>query len=48
MPSNGIIFSDGIETDFLDFNSGATAEIGLAEEKAVLVLNRNTSKRPTL
>ncbi|MFD2586029.1 sugar kinase [Croceitalea marina] len=43
MPSNGIIFSDGIETDFLDFNSGATAEIGLAKEKAVLVLNRNTT-----
>lgn len=43
MPSNGIIFSDGIETDFLDFNSGATAEIGLAKEKAVLVFNRNTT-----
>ncbi|PIB38408.1 sugar kinase [Maribacter sp. 4G9] len=43
MPSNGIIFSDGIESDFLEFNSGSTAEIGLAEEKAVLVLNRNTT-----
>lgn len=38
MPNNGIIFSDGIETDFLKFNSGAIATIGIAEEKANLVL----------
>ena len=37
MPSNGIIFSDGIETDFLNFNSGTTAIIGTAKEKAKLV-----------
>jgi NAD kinase len=37
MPSNGIIFSDGIETDFLKFNSGAIATIGIAEETAKLV-----------
>ena len=38
MPNNGIIFSDGIETDFLKFNSGAIATIGIADEKANLVL----------
>ncbi|RZK09167.1 MAG: sugar kinase [Flavobacterium sp.] len=37
MPNNGLIFSDGIETDFLKFNSGAIATIGIAEEKANLV-----------
>jgi hypothetical protein len=37
MPVNGVIFSDGIESDFLQFNSGAIASIGIAEEKAVLV-----------
>ncbi len=37
MPANGVIFSDGIETDFLKFNSGSIAKIGLAEEAANLV-----------
>lgn len=37
MPTSGIIFSDGIEADFLKFNSGAIATIGLAHESAVLV-----------
>jgi hypothetical protein len=39
MPSAGIIFSDGIETDFLRFNSGSIVTIGIAAEKATLVLN---------
>ncbi len=39
MPQNGVIFSDGIEKDFLKFNSGAIAEVGLASERANLVLN---------
>ncbi|MBT2621452.1 NAD(+)/NADH kinase [Chryseobacterium sp. ISL-6] len=39
MPNNGFIFSDGIEKDFLQFNSGATAEIRLSDEEAVLVIN---------
>lgn len=39
MPNNGFIFSDGIEQDFLQFNSGATAEIRLSDEVAVLVIN---------
>ncbi|MBL0742007.1 NAD(+)/NADH kinase [Chryseolinea lacunae] len=37
MPSNGIIFSDGVEADFLAFNAGTTVEIGLAKHKARLV-----------
>ncbi len=40
MPSNGIIFSDGVETDFLRFNSGSIASVGLAEETANLVLKK--------
>ncbi|CAG1021793.1 hypothetical protein DOJK_01247 [Patescibacteria group bacterium] len=39
MPNNGVIFSDGIESDFLQFNSGAIATIGIAPEKAVLVIS---------
>ncbi|GAB0154796.1 NAD(+)/NADH kinase [Chryseobacterium sp. Alg-005] len=39
MPNNGFIFSDGIEQDFLQFNSGATAEIKFSDEEAVLVMN---------
>jgi NAD kinase len=38
MPTSGIIFSDGIETDFLKFNSGAIATIGIAPETAELVM----------
>lgn len=38
MPAHGIIFSDGIEKDFLHFNSGAIATIGLAPERARLVI----------
>ena len=38
MPSNGIIFSDGIETDFLKFNSGSIATIGIANETATIVV----------
>jgi hypothetical protein len=37
MPENGVIFSDGIEKDFLEFNSGTQATIGVAERKGVLV-----------
>lgn len=38
MPRKGIIFSDGIESDFLNFNSGSKVEIGIAEEKANLII----------
>ncbi len=39
MPSNGVIFSDGVEKDFLKFNSGAIATIGIAKETAEIVMN---------
>jgi NAD kinase len=38
MAENGVIFSDGIEKDFLEFNSGSRAVIGLAEQTGVLVV----------
>ncbi len=38
MPQNGVIFSDGIESDFLEFNSGTRAVIGLAEKKVNLIV----------
>jgi NAD kinase len=38
MPENGTIFSDGIETDCLAFNSGAIATIGVAERRGLLVV----------
>ena len=37
MAENGVIFSDGIEKDFLEFNSGTKAVIGIAEKKGSLV-----------
>lgn len=40
MPTGGIIFSDGIEADFLKFNSGAIVTIGIAAETANIVLNK--------
>lgn len=39
MPTKGVIFSDGIESDFLKFNSGSVVEIGVAEEKANLIIS---------
>jgi NAD kinase len=37
MPDYGVIFSDGIESDYLAFNSGSIATIQLAERKAHLI-----------
>ena len=37
MPENGVVFSDGIESDYLQFNSGTEATISLAEKKGHLV-----------
>ncbi|TRC11263.1 hypothetical protein FEA41_12860, partial [Mannheimia haemolytica] len=31
MPENGVIFSDGIEDDYLQFNAGCIAHIGIAD-----------------
>jgi hypothetical protein len=38
MPSGGVIFSDGVEADYLQFNSGATVTVGAAAETAQLVV----------
>ncbi|GGG00319.1 sugar kinase [Paenibacillus albidus] len=38
MPENGVIFSDGVESDFLEFNSGVEATISLAEKRGQLVV----------
>lgn len=37
MPEHGVIFSDGIESDYLRFTAGMTAQIGLAAQAGVLV-----------
>lgn len=37
MPQNGVIFSDGVESDYVAFNSGAVAKVGLAPETLALV-----------
>ncbi|MEN6621664.1 MAG: sugar kinase [Smithella sp.] len=38
MPERGVIFSDGIEHDFLEFNSGAQATVSVAGKKGRLVV----------
>lgn len=39
MPSAGAVFSDGMEADFLQFNSGAIATVRAAEQRANLVVS---------
>ena len=39
MPSGGAVFSDGMEADFLEFNSGAIATVRAAEQSARLVVS---------
>jgi len=39
MPSGGAVFSDGMEADFLHFNSGAIATVRAAEQRAHLVVS---------
>jgi NAD kinase len=38
MPENGVIFSDGIEADRLDFNSGTEAQITVADRTGRLIV----------
>ena len=38
MPENGVIFSDGIESDFLAFNTGCSVQIGIAPLQGRLVV----------
>ena len=37
-PEGGVIFSDGVENDFLNFNSGALATIHVAQRKTMLAV----------
>ncbi len=37
MAENGVIFSDGIESDYVQFNAGTRATITLAERRGILV-----------
>ena len=41
MASNGVVFSDGVEADYLEFNSGAELTIATAPRKALLIVSRN-------
>lgn len=38
MAESGVVFSDGIEADYLAFNAGTTVTVGLASRKARLVV----------
>ncbi|WP_434391549.1 NAD+ kinase [Melittangium boletus] len=38
MPSGGVIFSDGVEEDFLAFNAGITARVHPAPRRALLIV----------
>jgi hypothetical protein len=38
MPSGGVIFSDGIESDYVQFDSGSNAIIAAATQKAHLIV----------
>ncbi len=37
MATDGVIFSDGMEADYLQFNRGTVATIGLADQSATLI-----------
>jgi hypothetical protein len=38
MSEGGVIFSDGVESDFLQFNAGVIARVHSAQQKARLVI----------
>lgn len=38
MPEEGVVFSDGIQSDYLAFNSGCVLSVGIAEAKGRLVI----------
>ncbi|MBA3938386.1 MAG: sugar kinase [Planctomycetes bacterium] len=38
MPEHGVVFSDGIEQDFIAFNAGATLTVSVAERRGRLVI----------
>lgn len=39
MPENGVVFSDGIESDYLNFNSGTVLTVGVAADHGQLVVH---------
>jgi hypothetical protein len=39
MPSGGVIFSDGVESDFLEFESGASVRVRPARQAAHLIVS---------
>jgi hypothetical protein len=39
MPTHGVIFSDGIESDFIEFNSGTIARFSVSDKTAKLVVS---------
>jgi len=39
MSDNGVIFSDGIEAYYFQFNSGTTATIRVSNQKAHILIN---------
>ena len=39
MPENGVVFSDGIESDYLAFNSGTILSVGLSATRGQLVID---------
>jgi len=45
MPEHGVIFSDGIEADFLKFNAGSVATITVAQKKGHLVQRPGKQKK---
>ena len=38
MPESGVIFSDGVEADYLEFNSGTIARFSVSQQRARLVV----------
>ena len=38
MPENGVVFSDGIESDYLSFNSGTVLTVGVAADRGQLIV----------
>ena len=38
MPENGVMFSDGIQKDFIAFNSGCTVTVGISKRVGRLII----------
>ncbi|MCR9117112.1 MAG: sugar kinase, partial [bacterium] len=37
MAEAGVVFSDGVESDFIEFNSGSIARFGVSSQRAILL-----------